>query len=379
MKMRHTILLLAAATALLFPACSGGGRAARTVMGGDTLHLKYAENITIVEYDNYTMVTLRNPWDTLRTLHTYILTDRNRPEPDYLPAGTVIPVPVQRGVFFSSVHCSLVDQLGAGSCIKGVCDRSYIKLPSVIEGCRNGSIADLGSGLAPDMEKFIDLAPEAVFPSPFENSGGYGRLEKIGTAIVECADYMETSALGRAEWMRFYGRLVGKAAQADSLFRCVEQEYLALKKLAAEAKHRPTVISELKFGASWFTACGRSTMGRIMADAGADYVFAYLNGSGSVPLSFETVFDRGSDADIWIVKYNQAQDKTYRELAADYPPYAGFKAYRERRIYGCNTGRTAYYEEWPFHPELLLKDLIKVFHPSLLPGYQSRYYFPMAE
>ena len=231
----------------------------------------------------------------------------------------------------------------------------------------------------PDIEKLIDLHPDAILLSPFENSGGYGRIEKLNTAIIECADYMETSALGRAEWMRFYGRLFGKSAQADSIFNEVEKTYRELCDLARNETNKPTVISDLKFGASWYTACGKSTTGRIYNDAGANYVFSDLKGSGSTPLTFETVFDKGCNADFWIIKYNQAKDKTYRELASDYAPYTGFKAYKERNIYGCNTGKTPFYEESPFHPEYLLKDLIKIFHPQLLEDYKPRYFTKLAE
>ena len=277
------------------------------------------------------------------------------------------------------MHCSLINQLGAFESIKGVCDLQYIKLDAIQKGCQEGNIANIGDGMNPDIEKLIDLHPDAILLSPFENSGGYGRIEKLNTAIIECADYMETSALGRAEWMRFYGRLFGKSAQADSIFNEVEKTYRELCDLARNETNKPTVISDLKFGASWYTACGKSTTGRIYNDAGANYVFSDLKGSGSTPLTFETVFDKGCNADFWIIKYNQAKDKTYRELASDYAPYTGFKAYKERNIYGCNTGKTPFYEESPFHPEYLLKDLIKIFHPQLLEDYKPRYFTKLAE
>lgn len=379
--MKRFILLSAhiVITVLLLSACSGRSKTSSVYMPGDTLQLKYAENLSIIEKSNYTVVNLRNPWDTLKTLHTYILIDKKEPEPTDLPAGTIVRVPLGKAVFYSSVHCSLINQLGAFESIKGVCDLQYIKLDAIQKGCQEGNIANIGDGMNPDIEKLIDLHPDAILLSPFENSGGYGRIEKLNTAIIECADYMETSALGRAEWMRFYGRLFGKSAQADSIFNEVEKTYRELCDLARNETNKPTVISDLKFGASWYTACGKSTTGRIYNDAGANYVFSDLKGSGSTPLTFETVFDKGCNADFWIIKYNQAKDKTYRELANDYAPYTGFKAYKERNIYGCNTGKTPFYEESPFHPEYLLKDLIKIFHPQLLEDYKPRYFTKLAE
>lgn len=120
-------------------------------------------------------------------------------------------------------------------------------------------------------------------------------------------------------------------------------------------------------------------MGRIYADAGGDYVFSYLDNSGSSPMNFETVLDKAQDADIWLVKYNSGQDKTYRELQGEYAPYARFKAFQDKHIYGCNTAKVPYYEEIPFHPEWLLKDLIKIFHPQLAEGYELKYFCKLAD
>jgi ABC-type Fe3+-hydroxamate transport system substrate-binding protein len=245
--------------------------------------------------------------------------------------------------------------------------------------CRPGSIADVGNGMNPDIEKIIDLHPDAIMLSPFENSGGYGRVEKLNIPIIECADYMETSALGRAEWMRFYGLLFGEAQKADSLFAEVEKNYNELKALVAPLSSAPSVISELKNGSAWYVPGGKSTSARIYADAGANYVFADDEHSGSVPLAFETVFDKGQNADFWLIKYNQAIDKTYKELEQDYAPYTGFRAFKERNIYGCNTGKVDFYEDSPFHPDRLLKDLIKIFHPTLLEGYELKYFTKLAE
>ena len=213
--------------------------------------------------------------------------------PADLPEGTLVRTPLSKAVVYSSVHCGLLNQIGALKSIGGVCDLKYIKLQEVQDGCRTGSIADVGNGMNPDIEKIIDLHPDAIMLSPFENSGGYGRVEKLNIPIIECADYMETSALGRAEWMRFYGLLFGEAQKADSLFAEVEKNYNELKALVTPLSSAPSVISELKNGSAWYVPGGKSTSARIYADAGANYVFADDEHSGSVPLAFETVFDKG--------------------------------------------------------------------------------------
>ncbi len=372
----HTIFVV-----LLLAACGGRSGTSSSFGEGDTLSLKYAENLRIIRYQDYTLALIRNPWDTLKTLHAYALIDRHDSLPGQLPEGvTVVRVPLENCMVYSSVHCSLFRDLDVLHCIGGICGLEYMNnIPEVMEGCRNGSMTDCGNSMNPDVEKIISLCPDAILLSPFENSGGYGKIGGLGIPLVECADYMESSPLGRAEWMLFYGLLTGTYDRADSLFLTVEDEYLRVKSLAAGVKERPTVVSDLRYGSVWYVSGGRSTTGRLYADAGADYVFSDLENSGSVPMAFETVFDRGQDAAFWLVKYNQPHDKTYRELASEDAAYSRFAAFRNRRVYGCNTSRIPFYEETPFHPDLLLKDMVRVFHPELLPDCQVRYFTCLSE
>lgn len=364
---------------LLLTACGGRSKTSSVLETVDTIPMKYARNIILTECEDYNLAQLRNPWDTTKILHQYIMVEKNKPLPQNLPEGTVIRTPISKAVIYSSVHSSLFNELGAFNAIAGVCDLKYIKLPKVHEGCRNGKIKDLGDGMAPDIEKIIDLHPDAILLSPFENSGGYGRVEKLNVPIIECADYMETSALGRAEWMKFYGMLTGKSAEAERMFGSVEKEYNTLAQKASAQKDKPTVICELKSSSTWYIPGGNSTTAGLYRDAGANYIFSYLPNSGSVPMAFEAVLDKGQEADFWLIKYNQANDKSYSELKSDYSPYSAFKAFKEKNIYGCNTGKVSYYEESPFHPHLLLKDFIKIFHPELLYGYELKYFSKLAD
>ncbi len=346
----------------------------QTAAEGEPIKLAYASNLTIRKANGYTTVTIRNPWDTLKTLHTYVLVPKEAELPTPLPEGTLIRTPLQRAVVYSSVHCSLLLQIGALGSIAGICDLQYIKLPQIIDRCASGRITDVGNGMAPNVEMIIDLDADAILLSPFENSGGYGRVEKIGIPIVECADYMEVSPLARAEWMRFYGLLFGHSEEADSLFATVEKNYLELKALVDTVDERPSLISDMKSASIWYVPGGKSTLGMLYKDAGADYLWADDNHSGSVALAPETVLDKGQSADVWVIKYNQPTDKTLSELESDYAPYARFKSFRDGQVYGCNTGIVPFYEDTPFRPDRLLKDYIKLFHPQLLPDYQLQYF-----
>lgn len=366
-------------TVLLLSACSGKNSTASGSAQGDTIPLHYSANLSLIDYEDYIVAQLRNPWDTAKILHTYVLVDKDQPLPQELPQGTLVRTPLSKAVIYSSVHCSLLKDFGALNSIGGVCDLKYIKLPEIEEGCRNGTIADVGDGMNPNIEKIIDLHPDAILLSPFENSGGYGRVEKLNVPIIECADYMETSSLGRAEWMRFYGLLFGKKTEADAMFAAVERNYKDLQELVKPISFAPSVMCDLKTSSTWYTPGGNSTIAKLYSDAGANYIFREDTHSGSLPYPFEVIFEKGQQTDFWLIRYNQPVDKTYGELEKEFAPYAGFRAFKERNIYGCNTNRVPFYEETPFHPDWLLKDLIKIFHPSLLEGYELRYYNKLAE
>ena len=364
---------------LLLTACGGGSKTSSVSLNEEIIPLKYAENLLMMKGEGYTRVQLRNPWDTTSVLSTYILVDKESDMPKYLPEGTLVRTPLSKALVYTAVHCNLIKELGVVQSIGGICELQYIKVPEIIEGCKNGTIVNAGEGTNPDIEKIIDLHPDALMLSPYENSGGHGQVEKLKVPIIECADYMETSALGSAEWIRFYGMLFGQLHKADSIFAEVEKNYNELKELAQSQPSRPKLLCELKSGSAWYVPGGRSTTGRLYHDAGAEYAFNHYPNSGAVPLSFETVFDKAQDADIWLMKYNHATDKTLTSMREDYGPYAQFKAFEQKQVYGCNTAYKEYYEDFPFHPDKVLKDLIKIFHPTLLPDYELKYFSNLTE
>lgn len=376
--MRYSVLYL---TLLLLPflhSCVKGGSGASSSAGGDTIGLSYAENLTLEQHDGYVRAVVRNPWDTTKTLHTYILVPDSADAPRQLPEGTVVKVPLKKALVYSTVHQSLVDELGALNAIAGICDAQYIHNPRLLERIDKGNVVDCGNSYTPNMERIIQLSPDAVLLSPYENSGNYGKLGGVGIPLIECADYMESSPLGRAEWMKFYGMLFGCSDKASELFSGIERDYLSLKSLTKDVTERPKVIVDKLYGNSWYVPRKDSTMGIYICDAGGANPFDKLEGTGSAGLSGEQVLHEGGDADIWLLRYAQASDKTLGELAADNPIYKMFKPLNTGRVYGCNTDSIAYYEEVPFHPHWLLRDLIRVFHPELSePDEPVRYFTPL--
>ena len=373
MKNRWKIGLTWLAVALGTASCRPVATAATATESDSTA---YAAGFTVRHADSCTLVDIVDPWDTTRLLQRYVLVDRSAPLPDSLPEGTLVRVPLQRVVVYSAVHCGMLEELGVADRIAGVCESRYIDLSFVREGIERGTIADLGEASSPDLERMIALSPDALLVSPFENTG-YGRVEKSGIPLLELADYMEAEPMGRVEWIRLLGLFFGRETEAEKLFRATESAYDSLRALAENVSERPTVISERKYGAVWYVAGGRSYMARLFRGAGADYLWADDPSAGSIPLSFEEVFEKGGAADYWLIKYNSAEPLTYDGLRRDYEPYRRFAAFENGRVYACHLGQSSYFEETPIHPDRLLRDLIGVFHPELLPGYELRYFKPL--
>ena len=364
------LLFLTLLCGLLCSCSQGGSVSLWADRDGDTLKMKYAEHITMIRYAAGTKVVMLNPWKQGKVLHTYYLVPRGSECPH--PAdGDVVQVPLERSVVFNTAHAWLVDTWGATDRIRGVADIRFMQLPEIHRRVKEGMIADCGEAMAPNMERIIDISTDAILLSPFENSGGYGPLENLGVPLIECADYMETSALGRAEWMRFYGMLYGREREADSLFHVVDSSYHALSVQARKCggvkeqrSEKTKVITEKLTGSTWYVPGGCSSVGRLIADANGNYAWASDKHSGSLALSFETVFDKAGDADVWLFNDYAEQPMTYNRLAAEYRGYPMMKAFRQHRVWYVNSLRVPYFEEVSFRPDWLLRDYICMLYPD---------------
>ncbi|MDE7412892.1 MAG: ABC transporter substrate-binding protein [Muribaculaceae bacterium] len=374
-KSLSTVLIILFAA--IFSNCAGKGEEASTEDGIGKM--SYAENLRIEDRDGYSLVTVRNPWDTLKTLQRYILVDKDSALPSPLPEGTLIRTPVKNALIYSAVHSGLVGDLGAGDAIGGVCNARYVTDSLLRVRIKTGEVVDCGEDMNPDVEKIIKLHPEVIMLSPFESGDRYSKISKLGIPMIQCADYMENSGLAQAEWMRFYGLLFGKGEEADARFNKIEIRYKELKGIASRASSQPKVLLDQRYGQSWSVPGGKSTMGRLISDAGGLNPFARYDKSGGVYLAPEKVLAEGGDADIWLVRYNQPGEKSLRELSADAPLNSKVKAFKEGNVYGCNTYYVPFFDEAPFHPDLLLEEMIKLFHPGLLQGDTTLRYFKKME
>jgi iron complex transport system substrate-binding protein len=378
--MRYNFYFLFFIFYFLFVSCKGKqdkpAQGSNPVSSTDSIY--YAQGFTIEAHSDYSLVKVKNPWDETKTLQTYVLVSKSKPLPKPLPAGILIRTPLEKTVVFSSVICGILNELNVLNSLVGVTDPQYIDIPFVKENLSKGIIQDIGQETNPDIERLMLVEPEVIFTNPV-NEASVGALNKLNVPVVLCVEYMETHPLGQTEWIRFIGRLFEKKEQADSLFFETVRIYNELKELTATVNDRPTVFTELKYGDFWYMPGGKSYMANLFDAAGADYILKDDLNTGSVPLSFETVLDKAEHADFWLFKYYQPQEMTYKQLADKYTNYTLFDVFKKQNIYVCNTSKVTYYQELPLHPDRVLKDMIHLFHPELLPDYRPRYYARMKE
>lgn len=333
---------------------------------GTKIEMKYAVNLTMQDLgDGSTLVNIRNPWDTTKNLARYVLVERGKSTPSDIPAGsTVVKVPLERCVVYSGIHVSLIDELGAYNAVKGVCDPEYIMDRKIHESIKKGKIANCGQSTSPNMERIVSLRPEAILLSPYEKSDDASRFARTGISVIEMADYMETTPLGRAEWMRFYGRLFGKGATADSLFSKIEKEYNGTRENAVTAKTRPSVMFDRIYSGVWDVPTSGSVTGHLIEDAGGTNPFAEYRQSGSAHLTAEEVLIKAANSDYWLIRYLEPE-LTRDAMSKDNPLYAKFKPYKTGNVYGVNTLTSSYFEDGSFHPDKILKEMVRILHPEL--------------
>lgn len=295
---------------------------------------------------------IANPWKPNVQLAEYAVTDSTA---------------FKRVIVTTNCHAALFAELGIADRIAGICEIEYVSDSTINALYSNGNIANCGMAMSPVIETIIELNPDAIFVSPFENAS-YGTLEKLGIPLIECADYMETSPLGRAEWIRFFGAVMGVPERGDSLYNAVKERYCSLRSMGDSAKnsgHSPLVMTDMISGSAWYVPGGKSTVGRLIEDAGGTYVFNYLEKNGSVPLSKETVLDKAQDADFWFIKNSTTAPMTYSGIEREWSSYSLFKPFREHNIWACPVYQVPYFEQTAFHPEYMLEEFIAAFYPDL--------------
>lgn len=378
----------------LLASCTPSAQKGQTAEPGDTLQTRFAQGFDLVEHDGYLEAIVYNPWAQGTVLARYLLV---RDTTAALPAeGTRIKIPLHTLAANSSTYLESLKLLGALPTVTGICNARYIYNPDILRGVREGRIADLGDSYNLNLEKLLRLGPDALMTTAYnaqdENSR---RLERCGIPLIYNIEWQETSPLGRAEWIRFIAAFYDRLPLADSIFAGIADRYTALKEQVARSlakgTQRPRLIVGQDYRGSWSMPAENSFNAVLYRDAGADYTPPApaeggststpdqgANDTGSRTTTLEAALLQYGDADCWV----GAQASTYEELQSADHRYALFRPFRSGEVYNFS-GRTTpeggsdYWESAIVYADTLLADLIKVFHPTLLPRHELIYVRPL--
>lgn len=370
-----TILLRISLLFLLFlSSCKKSETTSVTVSDNQ---IKYASGLSIQKYDGFSVMTIRNPWPNASSSFTYVLKEKNGVIPDSLHSYDVINVPIQTIVVTSTTHIPSLEMLGKEKSLIGFPSLQYVTSSKVRALIDQKKVREVGNVQSLNTEVIIDLSPDVVIGFGIDNNNpALENLKKSGLKVILNGDWNEKSPLGKAEWIKFFGALYGLENEADEAFSKIERDYKSALALLQNVSEKPSVMSGAIYENRWYLPQGESWGAELISEAGGNYLWKDTKGTGSLSLPFEKVLDVAVDADIWI---GPAQFGSLQEMTDAHPHYGQFKSFKQGKVYSYSikkgkTGGVIYYELAPNRPDLVLKDLIKILHPQLLPNYEL-YFF----
>jgi len=379
--MRHKIFyLLLAISALIFLSCEQRDNKTESVFPAKpaSKSIKYAKHFDIEEKAGYRVISLFGKKNSKDTTAIYILYDSLTPIVKFNHMSFKLKVPCARIVALSSIYAAMFAELNALNRLVAIDNIDYINQVEIIEKHRSGQLMEVSKGPELDIEKTLLLRPDMVLMFGMGNPEEemHPTLLKAGIPSALIVDHLEETPLARAEWIKFIAAFAGKGNQADSIFNAVEKRYLSLRDSIQHFVNRPKVLSELKYGDTWFVPGGKSFMSGFIQDAGGEYAWKDNAGMGSLPLSFEQVYRKAGDAEVWI---NLSMVMNKKEMLAQEERYQKFKAFQTNRLYNNNKrvntkGYSDYWETAMFHPDRVLKDLMLIFHTAEVEEKDLYYY-----
>ena len=336
---------------------------------------QYAKGFQLSYADGYILMDIQDPQNEESTRFQYALVERGT-KPEGIPADyTVIEIPVRSAICMTSLQLSNFIKLGAEDKVVGITSTRHLFNQTVNKQLKEGKTAKIGIEGNFDNEVIMSINPDLILISPFKR-GGYETMKDIGIPLIPHLGYKETTPLGQAEWIKFVGLLLGMEKEANDKFSAIEKRYNELKALTAEGqvKKRPIVFSGEIHGGNWYAVGGKSFLAQLFKDAGADYFLKDDDRSGGVTLDFETIYNQADDADYWRIVNSYPGTYSYEALKEQDSRYADFRAFREKGVIYCNMREKPFYESMPTEPEVVLADLLHIFHPDLLPDHTPVYY-----
>lgn len=336
---------------------------------------EYADGFQLTYADGYILMDIHDPQNEESTHFLYALVPRGT-KPEGIPADyMVIETPVRSAICMTSLQLSNFIKLGAEDKVVGITSTRHLFNQTINDQLKEGKTAKIGIEGNFDNEVIMSINPDLILISPFKR-GGYETMKDIGIPLIPHLGYKEMTPLGQAEWIKFVGLLLGMEQEANDKFSAIEHRYNELKELTVEGKvtRRPIVFSGEIHGGNWYAVGGKSFLAQLFKDAGADYFLKDDDRSGGVTLDFETVYNQADEADYWRIVNSYPGTYDYKALKDQDPRYADFRAFKEKGVIYCNMREKPFYESMPTEPEVVLGDLLHIFHPNLLPDHTPVYY-----
>lgn len=346
----------------------------------EKVKIAHARGFSISYHGHYKVVRIMSPFEESTDTMSYLLLQRGKPRPPGYQDSQLIEIPVRSLVAMSSLHIGLIGFLESEDILTGLGNLKYVSSPKVLGRIKAGNVREVGKDQGLNEELLIAMHPDLVMAtgSPLSKMARYASLSQAGIPVMVNSEWVETTPLARAEWVKLLAALLNKEKLVNKRFGKVEAEYNRLAALAKNVKSKPAVITGMNSKDAWFVPNGDGYVSRFFRDAGASYHWFDTKATGSLPLSFETVYPVALNADYWLnVSIGNVQTK--KDILARDRRYADFKAFKTNEIFSYNKrmnaqGANDYWESGAVNPQLVLADLIKILHPELLPDHHLIYY-----
>jgi iron complex transport system substrate-binding protein len=364
-------------TVLLHSGCKQNNALPEGTKSSIKNEIHYAKGLEIYHHKGYSILKITHPWPDAKTSFTYILQEKNGIIPDSLQQYPRISVPIQSIVVTSTTHIPALELLGVENTLIGFPNTDFISSPKTRKRIDSGNVKEVGTNETLNLEILIDMAPDVIVSFGLNNSNPtLDNLQKSGLKVLLNGDWNEQSPLGKAEWIKFFGALYGLDAKAKTIFTSIEKGYQTTLALAQKAEYKPTVLSGSMYQDQWFVPQGESWMALFLKESQSNYLWANTTGTGSLTLPFETILEKAQTAEFWVAP---GDFSSLNEMNKSNPHYAKFEAFKNKKVYSYASHKGAkggilFFEWSSTRPDWVLKDLIAIFHPELLPNHRA-YFF----
>jgi len=353
--------------------CKQKKEVSNTYLASSKNEIQYAKGFEVYKYDGYSIVKITSPWPEAKESFSYVLKQKNAIIPDSLMHFTTIQIPIKTIVVTSTTHIPSLEMLGVENTLVGFPNTDYISSEKTRKRIDAGKVREVGKNENLNTEVLIDMQADVIVGFGLNSSNpSLDLLQKSGLKVMFNGDWTEQSPLGKAEWIKFFGALYGLDSKANSIFSDIEKEYNATLALAKKVTKKPTVLSGAMFQDQWYVPQGESWASLFLKDAQADYLWGDTKGTGGLSLPFEVVLEKAQKAEFWIAP---GDFSSLKQMSDSNPHYAQFDSFKNKKVYSYALNKGAkggilYFEWSPTRPDWVLKDLIKIFHPELLPNHK---------